>query len=74
MDSRYDFNGLLCVWDEIKAKCNAQKHGIRFEEACEVFFDPFFLLINASRHDKARDAVIGRATRGAIALPRAHRV
>jgi uncharacterized protein len=66
MDIRFEFNGLACVWDELKAKRNGQKHGVRFEEACEVFFDPLFRLVNASRNDEARDAVIGRDTRGRL--------
>jgi uncharacterized DUF497 family protein len=59
VDIRFELNGLLHVWDESKAKHNRQKHGIDFETACEVFFDPFFRLVEASRNDEARDAVIG---------------
>ena len=33
--------------------------GITFERAAEVFFDPFFRLVDATRSDEARDAVIG---------------
>ena len=64
MDIRFELNGLLCVWDDSKAKRNQQKHGIGFEEACEVFFDPFFRLVEASRNEEARDAAIGCDTRG----------
>ena len=28
-------------------------------EAAEAFFDPFFKMVDASRHDEARDAIIG---------------
>ena len=66
MDVHFTVNGLLCVWDESKAKRNRQKHGISFEEACEVFFDPFFRLVDASRNDEARDAVIGCDARGQL--------
>ncbi len=59
MDIRFELNGLLFVFDEEKAKLNHQKHGIRFEEAAEVFFDPYFRLTDASRHEEGRDAVIG---------------
>jgi uncharacterized DUF497 family protein len=31
-------------WDEAKAQANLRKHGIRFEVAAEVFFDPFAIL------------------------------
>ena len=33
--------------------------GITFERAAEVFFDPFFRLVDATRNDEARAAVIG---------------
>ncbi len=64
MDIRFELNGLPFVWDEDKAKRNQRKHHIAFEEAAEVFFDPFFRLVDASRHEEARDAVIGRDTHG----------
>ena len=66
MDIRFELNGLLFVCDEEKAKRNHQKHGIRFEEAVEVFFDPYFHLTDASRHEEARDAVIGRDARNRL--------
>ena len=31
-------------WDEAKAKSNARKHGVRFEEAMKVFADPYALV------------------------------
>jgi uncharacterized DUF497 family protein len=66
VDIRFELNGLLYVWDEHKARRNLQKHGVDFEEACEVFFDPFFRLIEATRNDEARDAAVGRDTRGRL--------
>lgn len=30
-------------WDELKAKANLRKHGVRFEDAMLVFADPFAL-------------------------------
>ena len=64
MDVRFELNGLLFVWHTDKAKRNRRKHGIGFEEAAEVFFDPFFRLVEASRNEDARDVVIGSDTRG----------
>lgn len=64
VDIRFELNGLLFAWDEDKALRNRRKHRIAFEEAVEVFFDPFFRLVDASRHEEARDAVIGRDTLG----------
>lgn len=36
-----------------------QARRVRFEQAAEVFFDPFLRMVDASRNDEARDAVIG---------------
>ena len=47
------------VWLESKAHKNVNKHGVRFEEAATVFGDPNFVLVDSSRNDEARDAVIG---------------
>jgi uncharacterized DUF497 family protein len=38
---------------------NLRKHGVRFEEAASVFFDPLYVLVDASRAGEARDAAIG---------------
>lgn len=37
-----------------------RKHGVSFEQAVEAFFDPFLKIIDASRRDETRDAMIGR--------------
>ena len=60
MDIRYELNGTLFVWNAAKAQANIRKHdGITFEQAAQVFFDPLFRLVDASRSDEAREAVIG---------------
>lgn len=60
MDIRYELNGLSFVWDARKAAANPLRHdGITFEQAATAFFDPFFRLVDASRHGEARDALIG---------------
>ena len=47
-------------WDEDKAKSNIQKHDVTFEEAAEVFFDPFYQIGDASvDDDEERDFIIG---------------
>lgn len=33
------------VWDERKADANARKHGVTFDEASTVFFDPLALVV-----------------------------
>jgi uncharacterized DUF497 family protein len=59
MDRYYEVDGDLFVWDQTKADRNLRTHGVRFEEAATVFADPLFVLVDASRNDEARDAVIG---------------
>lgn len=66
MDVRYELNGDLFVWDPKKAEANWRKHGVRFEEAATVFSDPFFVLVDASRNDEARDAAIGFDSTGRL--------
>lgn len=65
VDVHYELNGTTFVWDEDKAHLNVIAHdGITFERAAEVFFDPFFRLVDAARNDEAREAVIGFDTLG----------
>jgi len=59
MDVRFELGGEVFVWDSTKAETNWRKHGVRFEEAATVFFDPLFVLVDASRGEEARDAAIG---------------
>ncbi|MBU3693884.1 MAG: BrnT family toxin [Rhodocyclaceae bacterium] len=60
MDVHFRLNGTDFVWDADKAAANARKHeGVTFEQAATVFFDPLFRLVDASRNDEGRDAVIG---------------
>ena len=33
------------VWDSAKAESNQRKHGVRFEDAVHVFFDPLHLTV-----------------------------
>ena len=50
---------LFRSWNALKARTNAKKHGVRFEEATSVFFDPLFVLVDATRTSDSRHAVIG---------------
>jgi uncharacterized protein len=60
MDVRYRLNGQDFIWNSDKALHNLSKHGISFENACEVFFDPFLRIEDASPQGEARQAAIGR--------------
>ena len=51
-------NKLEFTWDSQKAESNIQKHGISFEEAAEVFFDPFYQTGDASVDDQETRAFV----------------
>ena len=59
MDRAYRLHGFDFIWDEEKAYANIRKHGIRFEEACEVFFDPFRVWEADTRHHEPRWSLLG---------------
>ena len=59
VDTQLELGGQAFEWDTDKAASNLAKHGVTFLEACEVFFDPFFRLVDASVEEEAREAAIG---------------
>ena len=59
MDIIYQLQGVEFEWDEEKARSNIANHGVTFEEAAEVFFDPFYQGGDASTEDEAREFIIG---------------
>jgi len=60
MDVYFVLNGINFVWNKEKARINPINHdGVTFQQATEVFFDPFLVVVDASRNDEERDAVIG---------------
>lgn len=60
MDVEYWFNGIRFVWDRRKASANLRKHGVGFETACEVLFDPFIRWTDSELVDgEERETVIG---------------
>lgn len=63
MDVVYLHRGQTFVWDGRKAKANRAKHGVSFEQACEVFFDPSQESEEASEEGEFRLAVIGMTMR-----------
>ncbi len=46
----------------MKASANFAKHGVSFETACEVFFDPLAQGIDAGVEDEARSAAIAETS------------
>ena len=59
MDVHFEYHGNTFVRNADKARSNLHKHGVAFEEAVAAFLDPLFVLVDASRKDESRDAVIG---------------
>ena len=66
MDVLYQFGSLDFVWDIHKAAANIAKHGVRFEQACEVFLDPLVRVVDASAMDEARDGLLGQTDHGSL--------
>jgi uncharacterized DUF497 family protein len=62
MEVIFRLQGAEFVWDDNKARSNANKHGITFEEAAEAFFDPFYQAGDASVQEERRGFVIGYST------------
>lgn len=59
MDIEYELRGIRFRWSADKAKRNAEKHGVAFEQAAQVFFDPFVRWEDASDKSERRDAAVG---------------
>ena len=56
----YSLQGIRFEWDSQKATTNLRKHGIAFEKACEVFFDPFLRMMNPENlNGQIREAIVG---------------
>jgi uncharacterized protein len=59
MDILYRLQGIEFEWDRNKEESNIEKHGVTFEEAAEVFLDPFYQLGDATANDEQRDLIVG---------------
>lgn len=66
MDGGLEHKDTTFVWDMEKARRNEAKHGVRFDQAVEAFFDPLLHLVDASRNGETRDAVIGYDAQGRL--------
>jgi len=63
---RHVVHGYLFTWDSAKARANLAKHGVSFEEACEVFFFPYYDMKDATVANEQRWAFIGYSKRGRL--------
>ncbi|MCA6557792.1 MAG: BrnT family toxin [Pseudanabaena sp. M114S2SP2A07QC] len=59
MNVIYRLQGSEFEWDANKAQSNIDKHGVTFEEAAEVFLDPFYQSGDATVNDELREFVVG---------------
>jgi len=59
MDISYRIEHLEFEWNLAKADSNFVKHGVTFEEAAEVFLDPFYVIGDASANQEDRDFILG---------------
>lgn len=48
MDIEFELRGIRFRWNADKARRNIEKHGVSFEQAAQVFFDPFIHYVDAS--------------------------
>lgn len=57
-------------WHPVKARANAKKHGIDFEEAVTVFDDPFALIAPDPKHSELeeREWIIGESDKGVLVV------
>ena len=62
----YDINMIIYgfitfEWDDAKAASNEAKHGVSFEEATTVFYDPHALVVDDEGHsyDEQRLVIVG---------------
>ncbi|MBS1249266.1 MAG: hypothetical protein MAG431_00842 [Chloroflexi bacterium] len=63
MNIRHTLQNITFEWDSRKANANLHKHGISFEVACEVFFDPFVSYQSKEVvSDEIRESIIGMTT------------
>jgi uncharacterized DUF497 family protein len=62
--------GLRFEWDSRKALANKAKHGISFEEACEVFGDKLSITISDPEHSATefREITIGSTSKHRIVV------
>ena len=57
-----------CEWDSEKDIMNRKKHGLSFETASKVFYDPLFLEIEDSDHSETEQRYQGFGNINGIAI------
>lgn len=59
MNQNFEIQGIGFEWDSEKYAVNLRKHGVKFEEAAEVFFDPLSVYETASVDEEERESILG---------------
>jgi uncharacterized DUF497 family protein len=59
MDVSSTLHGQGFVWDSDKAATNATRHGVRFDQAREIFLDQLACYEDAGTDEEARQVCIG---------------
>lgn len=59
MDIAYRLENFEFEWNIDKSERNIGKHGVTFEEAAEVFLDPFYVIGDASANNEDREFILG---------------
>jgi len=59
MDVVFQLQGVEFEWNEEKYAANLTKHGVKFEEAAQSFFDPFCQFGDASIEGELREFIVG---------------
>jgi uncharacterized protein len=62
--------GLEFEWDPTKAEANFRKHGVSFEQAMGVFYDPRMVTVEDDRfaYGELREVAFGRIEAGVLAV------
>lgn len=72
MNIVYQLQGVQFEWDSNKAQSNIEKHDITFEEAAEVFFDPFYQIGDATpniiSNGEKREFILGYSLKQRLLL------
>jgi uncharacterized DUF497 family protein len=63
MKIQYTLQKVAFEWDSQKAATNFRKHNVRFELACEAFFDPFVCYLDEEIvGSELRERLVGLTT------------
>lgn len=63
MNVSYTLHNIVFEWDSKKAVANFRKHKIKFELACEAFFDPFVCYLDEEIvGSELRERLVGLTT------------